>query len=211
MAYKSNDGYAESSGDHPVDGIDLSERGVSCHRVGAQVIQRSLYDDIRDIFKVMLDNTSDKLSDYQDEIENSDMSVHELMTFASIVELESPSSEDRPTVAGVFFNRLADDISLGSDVTTYYALQFPMTSDLTTAQFATVNPYNTRAANMRGQMPIGPICNPSLSSLKASIEPTDSDYLYFVADKNGNIFYTNTLAEHEAMVQEIKDKGDWIW
>lgn len=49
MAYKSNDGYAESSGDHPVDGIDLSERGVSCHRVGAQVIQRSLYDDIRDI------------------------------------------------------------------------------------------------------------------------------------------------------------------
>ena len=60
-------------------------------------------------------------------------------------------------------------------------------------------------------MPIGPICNPSLSSLEASIQPTTNTYLYFVADKNGNIFYTSTLAEHEAMVQEIKDKGDWIW
>ena len=114
-------------------------------------------------------------------------------------------------IAGIFQNRLSANMNLGSDVTTYYALQYPMTSDLTSEQFATVNPYNTRASNMGGVMPIGPICNPSLSSLEASIEPSSSNYLYFVADKNGNIYYTSTLEEHEAMVQQIKDRGDWIW
>lgn len=160
------------------------------------------------IVETMLDEMASELDPYRATIEGN---VHYYMTMASILELEGTNTENRKMIAGIFQNRLSANMNLGSDVTTYYALQFPMTSDLTTAQFATVNPYNTRAANMRGQMPIGPICNPSLSSLKASIEPTDSDYLYFVADKNGNIFYTNTLAEHEAMVQEIKDKGDWIW
>ena len=160
------------------------------------------------IVETMLDEMEKELEPYRSQIQNN---VHYYMTMASLVELEGTNTENRKMIAGIFENRIAANMNLGSDVTTYYALQLPMTSDLTTAQFATVNPYNTRAANMRGQMPIGPICNPSLSSLKASIEPTDSDYLYFVADKNGNIFYTNTLAEHEAMVQEIKDKGDWIW
>ena len=137
--------------------------------------------------------------------------VHYYMTMASMLELEGTNTENRKMIAGIFENRLATNMNLGSDVTTYYALQYPMTSDLTTDQFATVNPYNTRASNMAGQMPIGPICNPTLSSLEASIEPTDSTYLYFVADKNGNIYYSNTLAEHEARVQEIKDAGDWIW
>ena len=149
-----------------------------------------------------------ELEPYRSQIQDN---VHYYMTMASLVELEGTNTDNRKMIAGIFENRIAANMNLGSDVTTYYALQYPMTSDLTTAQFATINPYNTRASNMRGQMPIGPICNPSLSSLKASIEPTDSNYLYFVADKNGNIFYTSTLSEHEAMVQEIKDKGDWIW
>ena len=50
-----------------------------------------------------------------------------------------------------------------------------------------------------------------MSSIEASINPTDNNYLYFVADKNKEIFYSRTLKEHEALVQEIKDKGDWIW
>lgn len=163
---------------------------------------------ISTIVEVMLDEMEKELDPYRSQIQDN---VHYYMTLASLVELEGTNTENRKMIAGIFENRIASNMNLGSDVTTYYALQYPMTSDLTTAQFATVNPYNTRASNMRGQMPIGPICNPSLSSLKASIEPTSSDYLYFVADKNGTIFYTSTLAEHEAMVQEIKDKGDWIW
>lgn len=160
------------------------------------------------IVETMLDEMEKELEPYRSEISDN---VHYYMTMASLVELEGTNAENRKMIAGIFENRISANMNLGSDVTTYYALQHSMTSDLTTAQFATVNPYNTRAANMRGKMPVGPICNPSLSSLEASIEPTDSNYLYFVADKKGNIFYTSTLAEHEAIVQEIKDKGDWIW
>ena len=163
---------------------------------------------ISTIVETMLNEMEKELEPYRSQIQDN---VHYYMTMASLVELEGTNTDNRKMIAGIFENRIAANMNLGSDVTTYYALQYLMTSDLTTAQFATINPYNTRASNMRGQMPIGPICNPSLSSLKASIEPTDSNYLYFVADKNGNIFYTSTLSEHEAMVQEIKDKGDWIW
>ena len=160
------------------------------------------------IIETMLDEMDEELRPYQDVIDDN---VHYYMTMASMIELEGTNTENRKMIAGIFENRIAAHMNLGSDVTTYYALQYPMTSDLTTEQFATINPYNTRATNMSGKMPIGPICNSSLSSLQASINPTNSTYLYFVADKNGNIFYTNTLKEHEAMVQKIKDKGDWIW
>lgn len=163
---------------------------------------------ISTIIETMLDHMESELSPYRSKISH-DVSYY--VTMASMLELEGTNTKNRKMIAGIFENRLAAKMNLGSDVTTYYALQYPMTSDLTTAQFATVNPYNTRSATMAGKMPIGPICNPSLSSLDASIAPTSSDYLYFVADKNGNIFYTKTLKEHEAKVQEIKDKGDWIW
>lgn len=160
------------------------------------------------IIETMLDHMEKKISPYREKISHD---VHYYMSMASMLELEGTNTKNRKMIAGIFENRLAKKMNLGSDVTTYYALQYPMTSDLTTAQFATVNPYNTRSITMAGKMPIGPICNPSLSSLKASIEPTKSDYLYFVADKHGSIFYTRTLTEHEAKVKEIKDKGDWIW
>ena len=146
---------------------------------------------ISTIVETMLNEMEKELEPYRSQIQDN---VHYYMTMASLVELEGTNTDNRKMIAGIFENRIAANMNLGSDVTTYYALQYPMTSDLTTAQFATINPYNTRASNMRGQMPIGPICNPSLSSLKASIEPTDSNYLYFVADKNGNIFYTSTLS-----------------
>lgn len=163
---------------------------------------------ISTIVETMLDHMEKQLSSYRGKI-GHDVSYY--VTMASMLELEGTNTKNRKMIAGIFENRLAAKMNLGSDVTTYYALQYPMTSDLTTAQFATVNPYNTRSTTMAGKMPIGPICNPSLSSLKASIAPTNSDNLYFVADKNGNIYYTKTLAEHEKKVQEIKDKGDWIW
>lgn len=163
---------------------------------------------ITTIVEKMLDEMKSELEPYKNKISEN---IHYYMTMASIIELEGTNTDNRKMIAGIFENRIKNNMNLGSDVTTYYALQYPMTNDLTTEQFATINPYNTRATNMMGQMPIGPICNPSLSSLEASIEPTANNYLYFVADKNGNIFYTSTLEEHEQKVQEIKDKGDWIW
>ena len=164
---------------------------------------------IKDIIEVMLNQTDKELSKYKKNITGDN--IHSYITMASIVELEGTNDKNRKMIVGVFNNRLKEKMNLGSDVTTYYALQLPMTSDLTTAQFNKVNPYNTRANNMRGKLPIGPICNPSISSIEASVFPTDNDYLYFVADKNAKIYYSKTLNEHEKLVKEIKDKGDWIW
>ena len=163
---------------------------------------------VETIIEKMLDQMAAELKDYKTKIESN---PHHYITMASIAELEGTNTNNRKDIVAVFNNRLKLGMSLGSDVTTYYALQHPMNTDLTKEQFNTVNPYNTRSSTMAGKMPIGPICNPSKSSLEASVNANENDYLYFVADKHGNIYFTKTNAEHTAKVAEIKKKGDWIW
>ena len=163
---------------------------------------------VEKIIERMLNEMDKTLSKYKDKLTQS---VHYYVTMASLAELEGTNEENKKAIVSVFENRLAKNMNLGSDVTTYYALQLPMDSDLTTAQFGTANPYNTRSTTMMGKMPVGPICNPSLESIEASFNPTTSTYYYFVADKYGKIYFTSTLREHEIKVQEIKEKGDWIW
>ena len=163
---------------------------------------------VKEIIEKILNETDRKLTPYKSTLGNR---VHHYITMASIVELEGTNTTNRKMIVGIFNNRLKKNMNLGSDVTTYYALQYPMTSDLTAKQFETVNPYNTRSKTMNGKMPVGPICNPGLSSIKASLYPTTNNYIFFVADKHGKIYYTNTMAEHDKKVKELKEKGDWIW
>ena len=167
--------------------------------------------DVKTIFKNMLDAMNSQLSPYKEEIENSKYSIHELLTLASIVELEALNAQDRASVAGVFYNRLKMGMALQSDVTTYYALQIDMGDrDLSNSDLNTKNAYNTRASDMAGKLPIGPICSVNISSIKASIEPKNSDNLFFVADKNGKVYYSRTNSEHEKITAELKEKGLWI-
>ena len=163
---------------------------------------------VSEIIEVMLDQTEEELLPYKTKIEGN---VHYYITMASMLELEGTNSDNKKMIAGVFENRLKAGDNLGSDVTTYYAFQHPMTSDLTTAMFNEYNPYNTRSVEMRGLMPVGPICNPGLESISSAIDNKKNDYLYFVADKHGNIFFTKTYSDHLTKVNEIKNKGDWIW
>ncbi len=164
--------------------------------------------EVETIIETMLDEMEKNINAYKDKMI---VNPHNYMTLASMVELEGTNAENRKMIAGIFNNRLNIGMNLGSDVTTYYALQEAMDKDLTQAQFSTENPYNTRASSMGGKLPIGPICNVGISSIDASVNPTASDYLFFVADKNGKIYYTKTLEEHTAKVSDIKAKGDWIW
>lgn len=163
---------------------------------------------VTEIIETMLDEMDKKLEKYKDKISKD---PHYYMTMASIVELEGTNTTNRKMIVGIFKNRLKGGYNLGSDVTTYYAFQKDMTSDLSTELFLRDNPYNTRAVSMVGKMPVGPICSSEKSSIEASVNPTNSDYLFFVADKKGNIFYTKTNADHDKKVAEIKEKGDWIW
>lgn len=163
---------------------------------------------IKGIIERMLDNTAVKLSSFSDAIKENNFSIHELMTLASIVELEGARSTDRQGVAGVFYNRLAQGIPLQSDVTTYYAVSKDFSVDLTKSDLNTCNGFNTRGSCVKG-LPIGPIATPSLASIKATLEPTTSDYLFFVADKNGKTYFSKTNSEHEATCNRLRREGLW--
>ena len=168
---------------------------------------------IKTIFKTMLDETEKILADYKDKIQNSKYSVHEIITLASVIELECPPSKDnesRKDTASVFYNRLKSGMPLGSDVTTYYAFKVSMADrDLTTKELNTYNPYNTRGPKMDGKLPVGPICSASKTSIIAAIEPNDGDDLYFVADKNGKIYFAETYSEHVKIVNNLKKNNMW--
>ena len=161
----------------------------------------------KDVIEVMLKQMEKNLENYKEKISTD---PHYYMTMASIAQLEGTNTENRKEIVGVFENRLNSGYNLGSDVTTYYAFQESMKKDLTAEQFNTANPYNTRGPQMIGKMPVGPICNPNNSSIEAAVNPTASDNLFFVADKNGKIYFTKTNAEHDKKVKELKDSGLWI-
>lgn len=165
---------------------------------------------VKEIFKAMLDETAKQIEPYKQDIINSKYSMHQILTLGSIVELEAKNEQDRAQVAGVFYNRLRSNMSLGSDVTTYYAAKVDMSErDLYASEINDVNYYNTRPVSMSGKLPIGPICNPSLSSIVASLKPVNTNYYFFVADKNGKVYYTKTNAEHEQLIVKLRNEGLW--
>lgn len=161
---------------------------------------------VKTIFNVILNYTDAFLSKYKNDIEN----VHELMTLASITELEGVKEEDRKEIVGVLKHRLQRGMSLGSDVTAYYAFKVDMGErDLYASELKTENPYNTRGPHMEGKLPVGPICNPSKSAILATLNYTETDALYFVADKNKKVYFTNTYDEHTGLVKQLKENGLW--
>ena len=165
---------------------------------------------VEEIFEVMLKEMDKQLTPLKADIEKSEYTVHEILTLASIIELEALNTSDRKNVSGVFYNRLNSHMSLGSDVTTYYAAGIDMGErDLCQAEIDAVNAYNTRPGAMAGKLPIGAICNPSLSSIEAAVKPNKTSYMYFVADKNGKVYFTKSLAEHNQIIQELKAEGLW--
>lgn len=165
---------------------------------------------VEEIFSIMLNQTEKILNKYRNSIEKSNYTVHELLTIASIVELEGNTFENRAKIAQVVYNRISKKMSIGSDVTTYYAFKVDMGErNLYTKEIDTYNAYNTRGPNMQGKLPVGPISNASEESIKAALNPTSCNYLYFVADKNGKIYFANTYEEHQEIISELKQKSLW--
>ena len=165
--------------------------------------------DVKTIFAAMLDKMNTELTKYKEDIEKSNYTVHELLTLASIVELEAGNASDRGDVAGVFNNRVKNNWTLGSDVTTYYALKIDdFTYSLTNTELATCNKYNTRSTCFNG-LPIGPISNPGDESIKASVYPTDTKAYYFVADCSGKTYLSSTYNEHNNIINKLKRENNW--
>lgn len=163
---------------------------------------------VKEIFKIMLDRMEKELNLYKETIQNSSYSIHELLTLASIIELEAGTSTERSGVAGVFYNRLKDGWTLGSDVTTYYAAKKSFKEDLTKSELNECNAYNTRGTCFAG-LPVGPISNPGSESIKGVINPTSHSYYYFVADKNGKTYFNTNSYGHATTIAELKGNGLW--
>lgn len=166
---------------------------------------------VEDIVDTMLKEMGKVLEEYKDKIENSEYNIHELMTLASIVELEGASADDRASVAGVFYNRLHDGWVLGSDVTTYYYLKidnFKQSLNGNKNLYTCDNAYNTRCTSFAG-LPVGPISNPGKESIDAVINYKKHNYYYFVADCNKKTYLNKDATGHYNTIQKLKNEGNW--
>ena len=165
---------------------------------------------VEKIFETLLNQMDKKLSTYKENIEKSKYSIHKILSTAAIIENEAVFDKDRKDIAGVIYNRLKENMAIQSDVTTYYAFKIEMgTRDLYSSEINKYNPYNTRGPNMTGKLPVGPISMVSIASIEAAINPNENNYIYFVADKNGKVYFTRTYDEHLEKVNELKDSGLW--
>lgn len=165
---------------------------------------------VKTIFKTLLKQEEKVLAQYRAQIEQSKYSVHEILSLASILELEGTSDEARRGISSVMYNRLEKNMALGSDVTTYYAIKVDVSErNLYTSELNTYNPYNTRGPNMAGKLPVGPISSVSEESINATLNPEKTNYLYFVSDINNVDYFSATYVEHQKKINELKSQGLW--
>ncbi len=145
------------------------------------------------------------LPEYQKVAQTQKLNLLQWVSLASIVEKEAVVPIERPQIAGVFTSRLAKRMSLGSDPTVEYGLGIKQTADrpLTFAEVKRPNPYNTY---INVGLPPGPISSPGIGSLKAVLNPDETDLLYFVAKYDGTHVFSKTLSEHEAATKSIRQQ-----
>lgn len=135
---------------------------------------------------------------YKNKIENLDFSSsfldkHQVVVLASIVEKETGAKWERPTIAGVYLNRLRKKMRLQADPTTIYGIWESFDGNLKKKHLLEKTDYNTY--KMSG-LPLGPIANPSLAAIKAVLNPQEHDYIYFVSKNDGTHVFTSTYKEH---------------
>jgi UPF0755 protein len=133
--------------------------------------------------------------------------VQAIITLASLVEKETPDPAERPIIAGVFARRLERKMPLQSDPTVIYAqriAQGPIvkfSDPITRSELAANSPYNTY---VRIGLPPGPICSPGLVSIRAALDPTPGQALYFVSNHRGGHVFAATLQEHQRNVTRYR-------
>ena len=141
-----------------------------------------------------------EILDLEWESRSEDLSLdspYQALILASIVEKEAAGSEQRGLIAGVFLRRLQMNMRLQSDPTVIYGLGSRFDGDLRTADLDETTPFNTYRIN---GLPPTPIALAGLDSIRASLHPTASDFLYFVGTNDGNHYFSETLEEHNAAV-----------
>ena len=157
---------------------------------------------IKDIVRRMLDNFDRKLTlELKEEIASQEKSIFEIVTMASLIEKEVRTIEDKKIVSGILWKRLKSRMPLQVDATISY-ITGRKTTEITKEELKINSPYNTY--KYKG-LPLGPICNPGLESIKAAIYSKQSEYWFYLSTPEGETIFSKTLREHnEAITKYLR-------
>ncbi len=155
------------------------------------------------VVEKMIAQTESKITDdMYKRAEEMGYTMNEILTMASIIQMESgQNTNEMANVAAIFYNRLdsKDFATLGSSPTCYYGESFRNDDDR----------YDTYKVP---GLPPGPLCSPGIAAIKAALYPAEKDgYFYFVTDSQGNFYYHKTMAEQNATIAKLQQGGNWIY
>lgn len=164
---------------------------------------------VESVIENMIEAMNAQLTPYYDTMTQKNLTVNDVLSLAALVEKEANNDDDRRNVAATFYNRMNQGMTLGSNLSILYA-EGKLGEKTSLAEDANIDtnldsPYNLYANTGFGP---GPVDSPSLSSIKAVLNPAQNDYLYFVADvTTGKVYFAKTLEEQNANVQKyVNDK-----
>ncbi|MCB9813926.1 endolytic transglycosylase MltG [Candidatus Nomurabacteria bacterium] len=149
------------------------------------------YDD-RELLTLMLDTFEEKTEPLSEKISSSTLTKEEIIILASVIEREANSPESKKMVSGILQNRMTIGMPLQADASIEYILNKPL-AELTPADLEIDTPYNTY---LYKGLPPTPIGNPGLDSILAVLEPTESDYLFYITGYDGEFHYAKTYQQH---------------
>jgi UPF0755 protein len=166
----------------------------------------------QDIIQKMLDNFDAKVTpDMRQRAQEMNLSIYEVLIFASLIEREARVGEERPVIADVYINRYEEGWELEADPTVRYAIGKRDNGEWWDAVSAdelevTDSPYNTY---LNSGLPPGPICNPSLDSIQAVLNPEGTGYFFFVAyqDDSGRHLFADNVDSHNVNVAFVKGEA----
>jgi UPF0755 protein len=147
----------------------------------------------REVIGAMEDNFQVKIKELENEIQESGKSIEDIIIMASLLEEEARTQETRETISGILWKRIELGIPLQVDAVFIY-INGKNTYQLSLEDLKIDSPYNTY---LYKGLPIGPISNPGLSSIKAALNPKDSPYLFYLSDRDGNMHYAEDFEGHK--------------
>lgn len=185
-----------------------SEQIISQFNISAPTLEGYLYPETyrfapntpaRIVVKSMVDLFLKKTSSL--DFNHPFLDKHQVITLASVVEKETGAKFERPSIAGVFTNRLKKRMRLESDPTTIYGIWHRYTGNIKKSDLLEFSPYNTYKIPA---LPLGPICNPSLEAIQSVLKPDNHEFLFFVSKNDGTHIFTTNYKEHLQAVSDFQ-------
>jgi UPF0755 protein len=159
---------------------------------------------VEEMIVAMLNQTQKVIAVYEEASKEKGLSLHQLLTMSSLIEEEATLQADRKGISSVFYNRIEQGMPLQTDPTVLYA-QGKHKERVLYEDLEVNSPYNTYKHT---GLPPGPIANAGKESIEAALEPSDTNYLYFLATGDGTVLFSKTLEEHNEKKAEYITNND---